>query len=90
MNGSFLGDITHIVQFGIQTLSGVKFSLNGSDDYITVGKTGVYEIELTDDVTISDIHFFEESLQLINDNSTAYLILDLAYESHIDTAEANE
>ena len=75
-------DIKNITQLGIQTLPGVRFTINNSPgNYITVGQTGIYEIELTDDVMITNLQFDEESLKMINDNNSAFLIIDLVYQT---------
>ena len=75
-------DIKNITQLGIQTMPGVRFTINNSPgNYITVGQTGIYEIELTDDVMITNLQFDEDSLKMINDNNSAFLIIDLVYQT---------
>jgi hypothetical protein len=35
-----------IVQLGIQSVPGTKFYLNGSNNPIIIGNTGIYELDL--------------------------------------------
>ena len=75
-------NIKNITQLGIQTLPGVRFTINNSPgNYITIGQTGIYEIELTDDVIITNLQFDAESLEMINNNNSAFLIIDLVYQT---------
>lgn len=74
-------DIEYVAQIGIQTLPGVRFILNGGTDYITIGQTGIYEIELTDGPTITSLRFDSESIKLISEMADAYLIIDMIYKA---------
>lgn len=69
-----------IKQLGIQTMPGVKFYLNGSVDPVIVGSTGIFELNVENLTEITSLSFDLASLNTINSNNTAYLIVDLLYE----------
>ena len=50
ISGSIFPD--SIVALGIQTYPGVKFYLNGADEPIIIGSSGIFEIDLTDNFSI--------------------------------------
>ena len=82
VNGSAFSSYTPKLQLGIQTLPGTMFYLSaGQPDPIIVGKTGIFELDLNGDADISNLHFDRSSIDLINDNDSAYLIIDLLYGS---------
>ena len=66
-----------ITQLGIQTLPGTKFYLNNSIYPVVIGSTGIYELDLKGVTQITEIHFDKRSLNLINENNNAYLIVDI-------------
>ena len=68
-----------IVSLGIQTLPGVQFYLNDSIDTIIIGPTGIYELNLSDGYEIKALRFTDASLTLIENNPSAYLIIDVIY-----------
>lgn len=74
-----------VVHIGVQTLPGTKIYLNDNLNPIIVGLTGIYELDL-DNTTglISKIRFDEQSINIINSIETAYLILDIVYETEED------
>ena len=83
-SGSYL--ITHkpsatsIASLGIQTLPGVKFYLNNSQvDPIIIGPSGIYELGIDENYEITGLQFDKKSLDLIDANSGAYLIIDIVY-----------
>lgn len=69
-----------ILQLGIQSLPGTQFYLNGSEDPIIIGSTGIYELDLEGDVEITKLEFYEPSLKRINESQNGYLIVDIIYE----------
>lgn len=69
-----------ITQLGIQSLPGTKFYLNNSTDPIIIGTTGIYELELNNQTQITKIAFDPTSLQAIENNPTAFLIIDILYD----------
>ncbi len=83
INGSAFkinGNNVLITQLGIQTVPGVKFYLNESDNSVMVGSTGIYELDLEGISYITSIKFDKASMNLINQNTNAYLIVDILYE----------
>ena len=71
---------TSIASLGIQTLPGVKFYLNNSQvDPILVGPSGIYELGINENYEITGLQFDRKSLDLIDANSGAYLIIDVVY-----------
>ncbi len=71
-----------IVHLGIQTIPGVQFYLNGNHNPMVVGATGIYELDLENTTgLIQSIYFDDKSLNIINNIPTAYLIMDIIYET---------
>lgn len=79
-DGSVFAGYYPIVQLGIQTIPGTKFFLNDSLDPIIVDSTGIYELNLNSATEIQDLKFDAKSLRFINDNDSAYLIVDIIYD----------
>ena len=69
-----------ILALGIQTLPGTKFYLNGSEDPIVVGATGIYELDVVDKAEIVNMLFDPTSLLAIRDSANGYLLIDILYE----------
>lgn len=70
-----------ITQLGIQTLPGTRVYLNNNEvGPIIIGSTGIYELELEGISEITDIYFDSTSLELIDNNDNAYLIIDIIYD----------
>lgn len=81
ISGSAFANCVPIVKLGIQSLPGTRFRFNTNLDWIVLGATGLYEIDLKDSAgTIVDLKFDKQSIQNINDNQNAYLIIDIMYE----------
>lgn len=80
ISGSVFKDYVPIIQLGIQTLPGTKFYINGSNNPIIIGNTGIYELDLQGLSEINSLQFDASSLVLIKENSNAYLIIDMIYE----------
>ena len=76
-SGHIFSGYLPITQLGIQTLPGTKFYLNNSIYPVVIGSTGIYELDLKDVTQITEIHFDKRSLNLINENNNAYLIVDI-------------
>lgn len=72
---------TTIVSLGIQTIPGVQFYLNDSVDTVIVGSTGIYELNLSDGYEIKALRFTADSMELIDHNTSAYLIVDVVYNT---------
>ena len=69
-----------ILQLGIQTLPGLKFYLNNNTEPIIIGHTGIYELDLENQMEIFKLSFEENSINAINENPNGYLIIDTLYE----------
>lgn len=80
VSGTAFNSYTPIIQLGIQSMPGVKFYLNGSNNPIILGNTGVYELDLSGMTQINSLQFDANSINLINSNNGAYLIVDIIYE----------
>ena len=79
-SGSIFSKYMPIVQLGIQAIPGNQFYLNDSPDPIIVGQTGIYELSLEGLSEITALEFYRGSLNAINQNENAYLIVDIMYE----------
>lgn len=81
MSGVIFDGYTPIIKLGIQSLPGTKFRLNANQDYIMVGGTGLYELDMTQGSgIITSMNFDEISLTNIDENNDAYLLIDMLYE----------
>lgn len=80
INGEMFKDCYPIYQLGIQTLPGIRFKLNRSNDYAYVGHSGVFELDLKGQVEINSLQFYRTSIRNIDENPSAYLIVDVVYE----------
>lgn len=81
ISGSVFKNYFPILQLGIQSLPGTMFYLNNAADPIIIGKTGIYELDLEEETEISDMRFDANSINAINNNYNAYLIVDIIYDS---------
>ena len=80
-SGTVFDGYMPIIKLGIQALPGFKFRLNANLDNIIVGGIGMYELDLTNSSGyITSINCNDVSLDLINKEKDAYLIIDLMYE----------
>ena len=68
-----------ITQLGIQGPPGTRFYLNGSVDYITIGVSGIYDLDIKNGSRVTDLGFDRASLERINPNQGGYLIVDMLY-----------
>ena len=80
IDGTIFSNYAPISKIGIQTLPGVRFSLNNSNEYIIINNTGIFELDLEDQIQITSLRFFHESLDLL-ENAGHGLIVDFVYES---------
>lgn len=71
-----------IIQLGIQSLPGTQFYVNGDESIpsTVIGSTGIYELDLDGLTEITKLSIASSSIQRIEDNSSAYLIVDIIYE----------
>lgn len=77
ISGSIFSNYLPITQLGIQALPGTKFYLNNSTSPIIIGQTGIYELDLEGLSEITNISFEGMSIEAINTNQNAYLIVDV-------------
>lgn len=84
-NGTAFANYYPIVQLGIQTLPGTKFSLNNAEAPIIVGYTGIYELDLNGSIEINRIEFDVYSLERINELNQGILIVDIIYDDQGST-----
>ncbi len=84
---NIFNDYTLISQLGIQGPQGLKFYLNNSDYPITIGKTGIYELNLEGVGRINSIQFDANDISNFfpNDNRVNRLLIDIVYEGGIST-----
>lgn len=75
--GSIFANYLPITQLGIQALPGTKFYLNNSITPIIIGSTGIYELDLEGLSEITNLSFEGLSVEAINKNNNAYLIIDV-------------
>jgi hypothetical protein len=69
-----------IEQLGIQAIPGTKFFLNASPDPVIIGSTGIYELNLTNSVAITNLRFHRDSIETIqNSNGILSLLVDIIY-----------
>lgn len=80
VRGSAFSKYTPIVHLGIQTAPGVKFYLNKSTESTMVGKSGLFELDLEEQVQITALSFDHDSIKKIAKDSSNYLIVDIIYE----------
>ena len=78
LTGRIFEECLPITQLGIQTLPGIRVYLNNNiENPVIIGSTGIYELNLEGISEITNIYFDSQSLSLIEDNSNAYLIIDV-------------
>lgn len=81
VSGSIFNSITPIIKLGIQAIPGTRFRVNSNKDWIIIGMTGIYELDLSaSSATIMKLQFDETSLDIIDKNENAYLIIDIMSE----------
>lgn len=77
----------NIYQFGVQTMPGVRFSINsndtgiGANDFkgVMVGQTGIFELDLREVTPINQITFENLAAQLAPFGEMGYLYVDVVY-----------
>ena len=77
--GNIFENFSQISALGIQGEPGTMFILNGSDYPITLGETGIYEIDLQDRGFIHSINFIgNPAFEAYTKGSR--LLIDIVYE----------
>ena len=80
-NGDIFKPYFPISQLGIQGLPGTKVYLNNNTHSVIVGLTGTYELNLNGKAEINALSFDYTSLNAIEENDNAYIIVDIVYEN---------
>lgn len=80
VSGETFAKYMPVSKLGIQSVPGTKFYLNNSSSPIIIGHTGIFELDLNEFTEIIALRFDAKSIQFINDNLNAYLIIDMIYE----------
>lgn len=86
-SGNLFNDYKLISQFGMQAPPGLRFYLNGGSYPITMGETGIYELDLNEVGRINSIRFEAEDISKFfpNDNILNRLLIDIVYEGGINS-----
>ena len=84
--GNIFKDYSSVSKMGIQGPVGLKFHLNRGDFPITIGKTGIYEIDLEGIGRINSIQFDPADISTFfpNDNQTNRLLIDIIYDGGVN------
>lgn len=77
--GNIFSDYPLISQLGIQGPPGLRFYLNRGNDPITIGKTGIYELDLENIGRIFAIRFDKNDIENMIDKTTMRLLIDIIY-----------
>lgn len=80
ITGRLFQDYMPVSQLGIQSLPGTKFYLNSSEEPVIIGHTGIYELDLAGLAEITALEFDSQSIEAIQKNNNAFLIVDIIYE----------
>lgn len=80
ITGNIFQDYPSISHLGIQAPEGMRFYLNGSVYPITVGKTGIYELDLEGVGRINKIRFNAEDITKYFAEAKNRLLVDIIYE----------
>lgn len=67
-----------IVQLGVQALPGTRLLINNSETPLTIGATGIYELNIDGLATITSLMFASASVK--NLPATASIIVDYIYD----------
>ena len=82
-SGSAFSSKMPILQLGVQGLPGTKVYINCPNvgDPVILGRTGIYELDLNDQSTITSLRIERASIERIDpDASGGYLLVDIIYE----------
>ena len=87
VSGEVFKTYTPMVQLGVQSLPGTEIYINGSEDPIIIGLTGLYELDLKAGTTITSLRFGSSSMNNIKNNENAFLIVDCIYQEQQEEIE---
>lgn len=79
-NGDVFKDYYPFYQLGIQTIPGTAIYLNGSEDPVIIGSTGIYELDMADGVEVFTLQINSASLAQIGSSADGYIIIDVLYD----------
>jgi hypothetical protein len=81
-----LSDCSPVIHLGIQTIPGTKIYINNMlESPLVIGATGIYELDLENTTGLIDnIKVDLESMNIIANIPTAYIIIDIIYEAEGD------
>ena len=77
VSGTIFSQYLPLSQLGVRALPGTQFYLNGGTNPVIIGFTGLFEIDLSSGGSITGLKFDEKSIQAIEANDSAYLIVDM-------------
>ena len=80
ITGSIFDGYTPIYQLGIQALPGIKFRINQGRNYMVMGSSGIYDLDLVNGAKIMSLCFDPDSIERIAENPTSYLLVDILYD----------
>lgn len=80
-SGTIFSSKVPILQLGVQSLPGTKFYINCPNvgEPVILGRTGIYELDLNDQSTITSLRIERASAERIQ-NGAGYLLVDIIYE----------
>lgn len=86
ITGDVFKDCFPISQLGIQALPGTRVLLNkaADQDYILIGQTGIFELDLDNQTEITSIQFDAQSIATIAEIQNAVLLVDIIYDDGED------
>lgn len=79
VSGNAFRNYKAIIQLGIQAPPGTIFYINGSDNKMMIGSSGVFELDLLNKTSISGLRFDQKSIDLVQENDSAFIIVDILY-----------
>lgn len=82
VSGEIFKSLCPILKLGIQTLPGIKVYINDSNTPIYIGGTGIFELELNERTEINALSFGSDSLELVEKNPMASIIVDIVYDNY--------
>lgn len=68
-----------IVQLGVQAPPGTQFYINGNNNPVIIGQTGLFDLDLIGNGSLSSLKFNRESIKRIKENDSNILIIDILY-----------
>ena len=75
-NGDAFQAYLPLSQLGVRALPGTKFYVNGNENPVIIGFTGMFEMDL-DSAAINSLSFDIDSLRRIERDDSAYLVVDM-------------